>query len=428
MDRLAFVGAGQMGMPMVRRLVDAGRQVTAYARRPDVRDDCVTAGARATDDLVEAVRDADAVVVCVYSDAQLLEVACGAQGFLAAMPEGALVVIHTTGSPSTSRALRDMGAPGGVAVVEAPVSGSAEDIAAGSVTVLLAGEPGDVDRAHRIVEAYGDPILHVGPLGAAQVVKLLNNALLSAHFQLVAEVERIAAEFGVDWDVAISAFQASSAASRALGIVQSMGSVDALMAAGGHFLQKDVAQVLATADEAGIDLGQLGLVNVTGPLPLADRPAPVSASDLADTEQIKQLKARYFRFLDTKDWDAFAGVFTDDCQHVLPTEDERPAISNDQYLSHIRRTLAEATTVHHGHMPEITLVGPNEAVGTWAMFDDVEIPRAEQGSMRLRGYGHYHETYRRCDDGEWRISSKRNVRLRVDQVPPTGSGPLRSDS
>jgi uncharacterized protein (TIGR02246 family) len=140
--------------------------------------------------------------------------------------------------------------------------------------------------------------------------------------------------------------------------------------------------------------------------------------DLVDIEAIKQLKARYFRLLDTKDWDAFADLFTEDCVHVLPTDDERPPVPNDRYLADIRRTLADAVTVHHGHTPEITLLGPDEAAGTWAMFDDVEIPREGEEPLHLRGWGHYHETYRRCADGEWRISSKANVRLRVDQVRP----------
>jgi 3-hydroxyisobutyrate dehydrogenase-like beta-hydroxyacid dehydrogenase len=248
---------------MVRRLLGAGHDVSVVARRPEVRAACVEAGATATGDLAEGVRGAAAVVVCLYSDAQLRELA---PALLAAMDDGALLVIHTTGSPATSQRLADEGAR----VVEAPVSGSAEDIAAGQVTVLLAGEPADVDEAHEVVAAYGDPILRVGPLGAAQTVKLLNNTLLSAHLQLIAEVERISADLGVDWAPAVEALQASSGASRALEIVQMIGSVEALMEAGGHFLRKDVTQAFASAAEAGIDLGQLAQVNLAGPVDLVD--------------------------------------------------------------------------------------------------------------------------------------------------------------
>lgn len=422
LGRLAFIGAGQMGMPMVRRLVGAGRVVTVYARRQDVRAECAGLGAGATPDIAEAVGDADAVVVCLYSDAQLRELALGANGFLGAMKDDALVLIHTTGSPATAPVLASHGADRNLRVVEAPVSGSAEDIAAGRLTVMLAGEPADVQVGRDVVAAYGEPILFLGPLGAAQAVKLLNNALLAANLQLIAEVERIAADFGVDWPEAAAAIQASSGASRGMALVQGMGSVHALVEAGGHFLRKDVAAVIESAGELGVDLGELGAVNRRGPLDLVERSTPTGADALADIEAIKQLKARYFRLLDTKDWDGFADLFTDDCEHILPTTDPRPPVPNAQYLADMRRTLAGAVTVHHGHMPEITLTGPDDAAGTWAMFDDVQLSSPEGEPVHLRGYGHYHETYRRCADGRWRISSKQNVRLLVDTISPSPEG------
>jgi hypothetical protein len=147
-------------------------------------------------------------------------------------------------------------------------------------------------------------------------------------------------------------------------------------------------------------------------------PAGDSSSDFAqqlwDIEQIKQLKARYFRLIDTKDWDAWRDLFTEDCVHHLPAELNAPPQTNAEYLELVPRQLAAAFTTHHGHMPEITLLGPAEASGVWAMFDYVLYPDRPTG---IKGYGHYHETYRKCDDGKWRISSKRNQRLRVDEVP-----------
>jgi 3-hydroxyisobutyrate dehydrogenase-like beta-hydroxyacid dehydrogenase len=269
--RLAFIGAGQMGMPMVRRLIGAGRDVTVYARRPEVRVECAELGASPTEYLADAVRDADTIVVCLYSDAQISDLAFGPAGFLAAAKPGALVLVHTTGSPATSKRLASAGADRRVRVVEAPVSGSAADIAAGQITVLLAGSDDDVDTARDVVAAYGDPILHIGPLGAAQVVKLLNNALLAAHLQLIAEVERIASEFHVDWPEAAAAIQASSGASRAMGTVQGLGSIAALVEAAGHYLRKDVSAAIDTADDVGIDLGLLAAVNRDGPLDFIGR-------------------------------------------------------------------------------------------------------------------------------------------------------------
>ena len=142
-----------------------------------------------------------------------------------------------------------------------------------------------------------------------------------------------------------------------------------------------------------------------------------TVEQLWDIEQIKQLKARYFRLLDTKDWDAFADLFTEDCIHYLPQESTRTAVSNEEYLRDIKVQLGGGVTTHHGHMPEITLLSDTEAEGIWAMFDYVqtELP---SGPINIKGYGHYFETYRKGPDGEWRISSKRNVRLRLDSAPP----------
>jgi hypothetical protein len=141
-----------------------------------------------------------------------------------------------------------------------------------------------------------------------------------------------------------------------------------------------------------------------------------TVEQLWDIEQIKQLKARYFRLLDTKDWAAFADLFTEDCLHYLPDGGPIEAIGNAEYFKSLKIQLGDNVTVHHGHMPEITLLSETEAEGIWSMFDYVQADVAA-GPIRLQGYGHYFETYRKGPDGTWRISSKRNVRLRVDYLP-----------
>ena len=130
-----------------------------------------------------------------------------------------------------------------------------------------------------------------------------------------------------------------------------------------------------------------------------------------DIEAIRQLKARYFRFLDTKDWDGWGTVFATDAVLEVPEAD---VVENgrDAIVTAVSGALEGATTVHHGHMPEIELTGPDTATGIWAMEDYVEWTEAGAG---LRGYGHYHEDYVR-EDGEWRIAKSRLVRLRVDPL------------
>jgi hypothetical protein len=130
---------------------------------------------------------------------------------------------------------------------------------------------------------------------------------------------------------------------------------------------------------------------------------------LLDLEEIKQLKARYCRLVDAKEWDAFGALFTDDYHFE---SDGGVQNSRAEVVAMVTRTLSSATTIHHCHTPEITFTGPDTASGIWAMNDYCSWP-SEGGEFVLRGYGHYHEDYVRTADG-WRIARGAEVRLRVD--------------
>jgi uncharacterized protein (TIGR02246 family) len=132
-----------------------------------------------------------------------------------------------------------------------------------------------------------------------------------------------------------------------------------------------------------------------------------------DIEAIKQLKARYFRAMDTKDWDGMRRVFSDDV--VMDTTDSGGKViaGGDAFMKFLRGTLAEVVTVHHGHMPEIALTSPTTATGIWSMEDMLRWPDGRE----LHGYGHYHETYEKNADG-WRIKSSKLTRLRMDMTTP----------
>lgn len=135
---------------------------------------------------------------------------------------------------------------------------------------------------------------------------------------------------------------------------------------------------------------------------------------LADIEAIRQLKARYFRTLDQKDWDGYRAVFTADLE--IDTRDdagEAGLISGrDAYVDFLVPIIATVVTVHHGHMAEITITGPDTAEGIWAMEDHLWWPE-ESGMGKQWGTGWYEETYRR-EQGEWLISSMRLRRQRVE--------------
>jgi uncharacterized protein (TIGR02246 family) len=138
------------------------------------------------------------------------------------------------------------------------------------------------------------------------------------------------------------------------------------------------------------------------------------AAALFDIESIKQLKARYCRHLDAKDWAAWRELFADDfVSQVAGTGGA--VVGADEFVSYARSTLGKRSqpTVHQVHSPEISLTSPTTARGVWALSDVVRLLPA----LTLRGYGHYHETYEK-HDGRWRLKSSQLTRLREDLVTP----------
>jgi hypothetical protein len=141
----------------------------------------------------------------------------------------------------------------------------------------------------------------------------------------------------------------------------------------------------------------------------------IDLQQLLDIEAIKQLKARYFRLIDTKQWEAWGEVFATNVRLEIP-EADAVLEGRATVVENVRTMLGGASTVHHGHMPEIELTGPDSARGTWAMFDYVELSAGDDGVRAgLQGYGHYQEEYIR-EDGQWRIAKTRLERLRVDPL------------
>jgi ketosteroid isomerase-like protein len=130
-------------------------------------------------------------------------------------------------------------------------------------------------------------------------------------------------------------------------------------------------------------------------------------------EEIRRVKARYFRVMDAKDWDGFAEVFCDDATMDMTPIGGPITHGNLAIAEFVRGVIGDVLTVHHGHMPEIDVRTATTADGIWAMEDLLRWPAAGGRSQTLHGWGHYHETYEKRN-GEWRVKTLTLTRLRND--------------
>ena len=254
---VGLVGLGEMGMPMARRLRSAEWPLRVFARRPEVLDEACSLGAVTSASLAELAAVSDVVIVCVYSDDQVREVALGDDGLIAHLRAGSVLCNHTTGRPSTGRALDEVAQGRHVGVLDCALSGGPADIDAGALTLLVGGDPAMLDRVSPVLSAYSSPILHVGEVGDGQKVKLLNNALFGAQVALAARVEQCARELGMEPGLVLPAIRECSGNSYALSVAAAMGSATMLVEAAGKFIRKDVAVCSEVADELGADLGSV---------------------------------------------------------------------------------------------------------------------------------------------------------------------------
>ena len=140
-------------------------------------------------------------------------------------------------------------------------------------------------------------------------------------------------------------------------------------------------------------------------------------------EEIKQLRAKYWRCLDTKDWQGWGSVFTEDCTLLFDSgvstgggdPQTNPKVSTRKgMVATVSKMLHQAVTVHQGHFPEIEFISDTEAKGIWPLEDIVE-----HETVWIHGHGHYHDTYRKVD-GKWLISSVHLTRLRMRTVAVGG--------
>ncbi len=250
-----------MGGPMARHLARAGHSVTGWNRTASRAQawvhNCAQQGLAVTvaDTVAEAVADADVVLSCLGNDHDLAAVMLGDDGALATMRPGALVIDHTTDSPAIARTLAAAAAERGLLAVDAPVSGGQAGAENGKLAIMCGGSAEAMAQAEPVMQAYAARIVHIGPAGAGQGAKAVNQICIAGVLAGVSEGLRLAQATGLDLPRVFEAISGGAAQS------WQMDNRWATMAAGEFdfgfavdWMRKDLAIALAEAQAAGLKL------------------------------------------------------------------------------------------------------------------------------------------------------------------------------
>ena len=196
--RVGFIGLGRMGMPMSRRLLNAGFEVTVHNRSRGKVEEMARLGARPASTPAEVTEASDMVLTCVTDVPAVESVFLGDYGIVTAARSGQILVDHSTVAPSTSQAIARAAEARGAFFLDAPISGGVERATDGTLTIMAGGDHTAFETALPVFEALGKNIRHVGATGSGSVVKLINQLLCAVHSMAAAEALLIGAKAGTD--------------------------------------------------------------------------------------------------------------------------------------------------------------------------------------------------------------------------------------
>jgi 3-hydroxyisobutyrate dehydrogenase len=211
---VAFIGLGVMGYPMAGHLASAGYDVTVY-NRTRAKADAWTAlyGGHAADTPAAAAANADIVFACVGNDNDVREVVLGENGAFSAMAAGTIYVDHTTASATIARELAALAAARSIGFLDAPVSGGQAGAENGVLTVMVGGEQDIFDRAEAAMQSFARAVTLIGPSGAGQLAKMVNQICIAGLVQALSEGVNFAQRAGLNADVVLDVISKGAAQS-----------------------------------------------------------------------------------------------------------------------------------------------------------------------------------------------------------------------
>lgn len=211
--RVGFVGLGTMGAFMAENLIRAGHELTVWNRTPGRAKHLTELGAVETSTPAELAMRCDIVITCVTDAPQVEEILFAPNGLIEGMREGSLFIDCSTISPTKVLEFSKRLAQRGIAMLDAPVSGGSEGARLGTLTIMVGGEPDDVERARGVLSALGNNLTHLGALGSGQWAKTINQVILAGTYLAVAEGVTLALKAGLDAEQVVSALSGGAAGS-----------------------------------------------------------------------------------------------------------------------------------------------------------------------------------------------------------------------
>jgi 3-hydroxyisobutyrate dehydrogenase len=249
--RVGFIGLGSQGGPMASAIIDAGFETTLWARRAVSLEPYADTSANVADSPAALAEGSDIICLCVVADDDVLTLAAGPEGLLAGAQPGSIIVVHSTVHPSTCRNLAERASVRGVSVIDAPVSGGAPAVERRQLLVMAGGEEAMVDKCRPVFATYGDPIVHLGPLGGGQIAKILNNLLFSANLGSAISLLELSSALGLSRHSVCEVIAHGSANSMAMESLAAFGaSPGELAKVAGTLLRKDVRLAVDIARSA----------------------------------------------------------------------------------------------------------------------------------------------------------------------------------
>ncbi|MHC6802963.1 3-hydroxyisobutyrate dehydrogenase, partial [Vibrio antiquarius] len=256
MDKIAFIGLGNMGAPMAKNLLKANLNVEVFDLNPNAVAELTALGALSADSVKQAVQGASVVVTMLPASQHVQSVYLGQDGILDSVDSGTLLIDSSTIDPATARLVGEKALQLGISFVDAPVSGGVAGAAAGTLTFIVGGSQENFVQAKVVLSHMGKNIFHAGDAGAGQVAKICNNMMLGILMSGTCEALNLGMENGLDPKVLSDIMLQSSGRNWALELYNPCpGVMENTPASNGYqggFMSQLMAKDLGLAMEAAV--------------------------------------------------------------------------------------------------------------------------------------------------------------------------------